>query len=97
MKDLQRKTKYHSEKGDGMNKETHEVMYEFIKDFWSFLKAYWEIIDTDEWWDSFFDNGNRLADKYAAADQAVFQTVKKQVATFMLTQQDRWKAVKKAG
>ena len=77
-----------------MNKETHEVMYEFIKDFWAFLKAYWKIIDTDDWWDSFFDNGNRLADKYAAADPSVFQTVKKQVATFMLTQQERWKAVK---
>ena len=74
------------------NNTNQLVLYEFIKDFWSFLKAYWEIIDTDDWWDSFFDNGNRLADKYAAADP-----VKKQVATFMLTQQDRWKAVKKAG
>ena len=81
------------------NNPNHDqlVLYEFIKDFWVFMKTYWRIVDDDDWWDSFFDNGNKLADKYAAADPAVFQTVKKQVATFMLTQQDRWKVVKKAG
>lgn len=77
------------------------ALYEFIKDFWSFMKAYWNIIDDDAWWDSFYDQGNKLAEKYANENQAVFQTVKKQISSFMLTQQERylaqtkrWKAVK---
>lgn len=66
-----------------MKTSEHEAMYEFIKDFWTFMKTYWSVEDTDEAWDDLLADADTLARKYQGADINVFQTVKTQIAAFV--------------
>ncbi|HAE45314.1 MAG TPA: hypothetical protein DCG37_06960 [Lachnospiraceae bacterium] len=70
-----------------MDKKEHELMYSFITDFWAFIKAYWVIYDSDDWWDSIVKQGNLLADKYASEDPETFRTIKALIVAFMKEQE----------
>lgn len=47
-----------------MTAEEHELMYAFIRDFWQYLKEFWVVNDSDEWWDKAITTADRMADKY---------------------------------
>lgn len=65
-----------------MKPKEHEYMYQFIKDFWTFMKTYWAVEDTDAAWDELLADADTLARKYQD-DTDIFQTVKTQIVAFI--------------
>ena len=66
-----------------MTPEQHELMYDFIKKFWNFMKTTWKPVDSDPWWDKLLDDANALADRYADQDPEVFSMVKVLIVAYI--------------
>ena len=71
-----------------MKQDEHERMFAFINEFWIYIKDFWEIADTDEWWTAFMSRADAIADSFKD-DKDVFEIAKRLIITFMKYQDER--------
>ena len=64
------------------------ALHRFINEFWTYIKDFWDIADTDEWWTAFMNRADAIADSFKD-DGEVFTLAKRLIITYMKFQDER--------
>ena len=66
-----------------MSSEEHTALHAFINEFWVFMKDFWQVDDTDKYWDTVMDKANLIASRYEDAGPDVAALTRKLLVTYL--------------
>lgn len=71
--------------------EELKQLHSFINDFWAYQKAFYNVLDDDEYWDKLNDHGVALREKYRGCKDENFEFIKKSIDLYALSREQSYK------